>query len=225
MKSIVQAAKDALADGSAIVAGAVEIAAVGGEGPIRIWGGWGEVTIDGAVFTGIGDDSLVELSGGALGASSRATRLVLSAIDPETIDPDELDALGGATVTLWRLIFAGDGQTLLDATVWERGRLDQVTRDDELPDAEEQKEGEATISAEIETAARSLGRRGARMRSDADQRLVDPQDGFFKHTSFAAQKMLYWGGLRPTRAGDAVGGGSRGGGSERGNPIERRHAY
>jgi len=62
----------------------------------------------------------------------------------------------------------------------------------------------------LETAARGLGRRGARMRSDADQRLLDPADGFFKHISYAAEKNLYWGGKRPARAGSALPGGGGG---------------
>ena len=46
------------------------------------------------------------------------------------------------------------------------------------------------------------------MRSDADQRLIDASDGFFKNVSFAGEKTLYWGGRKPTRAGTAVGGSS-----------------
>ena len=54
--------------------------------------------------------------------------------------------------------------------------------------------------------AKGLGRKGGRMRTDADQRLIDPDDGFFKNVAYAGAKTLYWGGQRPATAGSALGG-------------------
>jgi hypothetical protein len=67
--------------------------------------------------------------------------------------------------------------------------------------------GSATIELSIEGAARGLVRRGGRIRSDADQRLVSSTDGFYRVVSAAPKKTLYWGGKRPSVAGSAVGGG------------------
>jgi hypothetical protein len=64
--------------------------------------------------------------------------------------------------------------------------------------------GTATISCNVESAARALGRKGGRVRSDADQRLVKANDGFFKNVAFAAEKTLYWGGKKPANAGAAL---------------------
>ena len=112
----------------------------------------------------------------------------------------------GAPAVLRRLIFDQSGTVLLDFHVWARGRIDTLERREEIG-------GTAAIIAQLETAARGLGRRGARMRSDADQRLIDPADGFFKNGSFAGEKTLYWNGRRPQRAGSALpGAGSSGGG-------------
>jgi hypothetical protein len=71
----------------------------------------------------------------------------------------------------------------------------------------------------VESAARGLGRRGARMRTDADQRLVNPNGGFFRHIAFAGQKNLYLGGPKPETAGVALGG-SGGGGSGGGGGFQ-----
>lgn len=201
MKTISAAAKTAMAEGTAIVVGAVKIEIPGGE-TLRLWGGHGPLTIPGeaAPFEPLADRALVNAAGGAIGGAAQAITLALSGIDPKVIEVDDSDTAQGAPTTLWRLIFSSTGE-LLDYHVWQRGRMDQVVRDDEVG-------GTATISATLETAARGLGRRGSRLRSDADQRLVKANDGFFRNVSFAGEKTLYWGGRKPATAAQAVGGGS-----------------
>lgn len=204
MKIIAPAALAALDKGEAIVSGAVEIGCVP---PLRIWGGWSNLTFDGRTFEPVGDRSLVQVAGGALGDAAQNISLSLSGIDAETLALLDASEVARAPTILWRLIFSSDGNTLLDYHVWSRGTLDQLLREEEVG-------GTATITTQLETPARGLGRRGGRMRSDADQRLVDPNDGFFKHTAFAGEKTLYWGGRRPANATSALGGqtGNVGGG-------------
>lgn len=202
MKVLAPAALTALEEGTAIVAGAVEITC---DPIVRVWSGWHELTFDGRTFDPVGDRGLVQVSGGALGDAAQNITLTLSGIDPETLALLDAADLSGAPAVLWRLIFDQSGNTLLDFHVWARGRLDTIERDEEIG-------GTAAITAQLETAAKGLGRRGARMRSDADQRLVDPADGFFKNISFAGEKTLYWGGRRPSRAGTALPGTGGGGG-------------
>lgn len=204
MKSISTAAKNAMADGTAIVLGAVKIEIPGGD-VLRLWGGNGPLTIPGEAepFLPLSDRAMVQAAGGAIGGGAQGVSLSLSGIDPEAIEVDDSDTARGAPTTMWRLIFAPTGQ-LLDYHVWQRGRMDQVVREDEIG-------GTATISATLETAARGLGRRGSRLRSDADQRLIKANDGFFKNVSFAGEKTLYWGGRKPAIASAALGGGSGGG--------------
>lgn len=201
MKIIAAAALAALDEGTAVVAGAVEILATA---PVRVWSGFGPLTFDGRTFDPMGDRSLVQVAGGALGGSAQGITLTLSGIDPETMALVGADHVQGAPTTLWRLIFSGDGGTLLDYHVWARGRFDQLIREEEIG-------GTAAISAQLETAARGLGRRGARLRADPDQRLVKANDGFFRNVAFAGQKTLYWGGRRPANAGEALGGSSAAG--------------
>ncbi|MCU0946817.1 MAG: hypothetical protein MUF47_00985 [Porphyrobacter sp.] len=197
MKVFTPAALAALDNGDAIVSGAVEI---GSNPPIRVWGGHGSITFDGRTFEGVGDRGIAQVAGGALGGAAQNITLTLSGIDPETLALLDADAVKGAPTVLWRLIFDESGTSLLDFHVWARGRLDTLPQEDEIG-------GTAAITAQLETAARGLGKRGGRMRSDADQRLIDPADGFFKNVSFAAEKQLYWGGRRPARAGSVLPGG------------------
>lgn len=206
MKSITAPALQALADGTAIVVGAVEVASVP---PVRVWGGNGPIELGGNVFDPIGDRSLVQVAGGALGSSAQGINLMLSGIEEHVLELLDAEEVEQASATLWRMIWAGDGCTLLDAHVWARGRLDELVREDDVG-------GTSSLSASLETAARGLGRGGGRMRTDADQRLIKANDGFYRKVAFAGELTLYWGGRKPANAGTAlggsVGGGSGGGG-------------
>lgn len=194
MKTISSPALAALDRGDAIVAGAVEI---GAASPIRVWSGYGPLTFDGRTFDPVGDRGLVQVAGGALGAAAQAITLTLSGIEPDVLALLDASEVSGAPCILWRLIFDSSGTTLLGYNIWARGRLDTLTVDEEIG-------GTSTITASLETPARGLGRRGARQRSDADQRLIDAADGFFKNTAFAAKKTLYWGGRKPSTAAEAL---------------------
>lgn len=196
MKPIAPAALDAIEAGDVIVSGAVAVLC---DPPVRVWGGHGVIEIDGEEFEGVGDRGLAQVSAGALGSSAQGLELKLSGVDAETLALLDASSVRAAPVILWRQIFDGSGTTLLDAQVYTRGRVD------ELP-TEEQMGGEAVITAKVESAARGLGRRGGRLRSDADQRLVDAADGGLSRVSFAGQKTLYWGGKPPSNASVATGG-------------------
>ncbi|MFN3943890.1 MAG: hypothetical protein ACK4K7_03025 [Allosphingosinicella sp.] len=201
MKLIAPAALAALARGDAIVTGAVAIHC---DPPIRVWGGYGPIDIGGETYQGIGDRGLAQVSSGAIGGAAQGVTLTLSGIEPEVIDLLDAEEVRRAPAVIWRMIFSGDGRTLLGANVFSRGRIDQVRTVETIG-------GAASIQVSVETAARGLGRRGGRMATDADQRLVKPTDGSFRSVSHAGEKMLYWGGLRPARAGAALGGGGGGG--------------
>lgn len=205
MKVFSDEAIAAMEDGSAIVSGAVSIAC---DPPVLIWGGYG--TLDLSAFggepeyIGIGDRSLAQTTSAALGGTAQAVTLSLSGVDPDVLPLLDADEVRNARAVFWRLIFDGSGTMLLDAKVFTRGRADMLTVDETIGDT-------ATITLMIEGAARGLGRSGARMRTDADQRLIDATDGGMKRVSYAAEKMLYWGGQKPANAGSALGGISPGG--------------
>jgi hypothetical protein len=178
--------------------------------PIRLWSGYWVIEFDvggGQLeeFQPIGDRGLAQVTGGALGGSEQNMTLTLSGIEPEALAVLDAGEVESAPVTVWRMIFKGDGKTFLDAHVCKRGRVDEVPVEDVIG-------GAATIAVLVEGAARGLGRRGGRMRSDSDQRLVQANDGFFRNVSFAGEKNLYWGGRKPAIAGAALGGVWGGGG-------------
>lgn len=209
MKSYTPEALAAFENGTALTVGAVEIAS---DPVVRVWGGNGPITFDGRTFQPVGDYGLVRVVSGALGDAAQNITLVLSGIEPEILELLDASEVQRAPTTLWRLIFDALTYTLLDYHVWARGQLDTLPREEKIG-------GTATIQANLETAAKGLGRRGGRLRSDADQRLIDANDGFFKNVAYAGEKNLYWGGRKPERAGSVLGGGGAGNGANSGGGL------
>lgn len=199
MKTIAPAAMTAIAAGEAIVTGALQITPRTAAPVIRLWGGYGPIVLGGHSFKGIGDRAMGQRTANAMGGIAQGITLTLSGIEPAALallDPDEVK---GSSNVLYRLIFGPDGKTLLDWAVFERGRGDALTSDETIG-------GPAAISFAIESAARGLGRSGVRLRSDPDQRLIDPNDGYFRNCAYAGEKMLYWGGKLPSRGAAATAG-------------------
>lgn len=200
MKTFSASALAALRSGNVIVSGAVRF---GTATPLCVWGGHGKVTLGSEVYTGLGSNGLVSVSGGSLGGHEQGPELTLSGVDPDAVPTLGLASLRGVSVVIWRLIFSGSGAEILQSSVFLRGRVDRVT-------VKESPGGEAVIGIGVEGAARGLGRRSERMRSDADQRLISATDGGLRRVAYAGEKAIYWGGQKPLRAGAAFGGGGRG---------------
>lgn len=191
MKVFSPAALAALKAGDAVVTGAVQL--VTAPTPVLVWGGYGALTIAGNPFKGIGDHGLVESSSGALGGAAGDTTLTLSGVDPDIVVLKDLAGVRNAPTVLYRLIFDRHGQTLLDAKVFKRGRLDQLISNETIG-------GQAALTGVMEGAAKGLGRYLGRLRSDVDQKLNAPADNGFKAVSYAGTKTLYWGGKIPSTA-------------------------
>jgi hypothetical protein len=196
MKSISAAAITAMENGDAISVGAMR---VGTTSPVCIWSGYGPISLPsgsgGALETydGIGDRGLIQITGATLGTSEQNITLTLSGVEPDVLMLWDAAGLQGSICQIWLLTFDGAGQTLLDAHIFAAGRLDTMPITDVVG-------GTSTITASVETAARGLGRSGQRMRTDADQRLINSADNGFQAVSFAGNKTLYWGGQFPTSA-------------------------
>lgn len=184
MKDIAAPAIAAMTAGEAIVSAAVAIMC---DPPVRVFGGYGQVVIDSETYDGIGDRGLAQVTGGAVGGSEQNVTLTLSGVEPEAMAVFDAADLMGASCVIYRMIWDGSGTSLLDCRPYKRGRVDDVTTEETIG-------GTSAIIIQVESAARGLGRNNGRMRSDADQRLIDPNDGFFKHCAYAGEKQIYFGG-------------------------------
>ena len=201
MKNFSSESLAAIGSGDVMTTGAVQL----GREPnqVRLWGGYGVLAFEGVAFQGIGKRGLVNASGGSLGGSEQGAELTLSGVDPDVVAGLDLKRLRGQPAILWRLIFNGTGARLLHAEIFLRGRIDRAPRTD-TPG------GAAVLRIGIEGPARGLGRRSERMRTDADQRLIDPTANGFSAIAYAGEKGINWGGKPPQRSGAAFGGFSAG---------------
>ncbi len=194
MKSFSDMAMAAIERGDAIVSGATEILC---DPPVRLWMGEGMLPLDGHDYIGIGDRALAQVTSAAVGGAAQGVTMSLSGVDPDVIPLLDADDLRGAAVASRRLIFDPSGTQMLDQHVFDRGRIDAVSTDETIGE-------QAAIAVAVEGAARGLGRRGGRMRTDSDQRLIDPTDGGFRRVSYAGEKTLYWGGQKPANSAAAL---------------------
>jgi len=193
MKTLPEEAVEALAGRAPILAGAARFTF---DDTYRLWSGFGDIEIDGQTFKGIGANALIVPTGSQTGGSAEGVRLTLSALDPDVAQSIEDESYHQKPVTIWRLIFSPD-HVLLGAAVYLRGRVDTVT-------IMEQVGGDSAIELDIEGPRRDMSRRGSRLRSNTDQRVLGGSgDAAFKHITYAGRKTLVW-GQKPVNAGQAL---------------------
>ena len=203
MRTIPSEAKAALVAGQFRVGTALEVLP-DDDAPVRFWSGTGVLPIGGSDYRGVGLNGMATASSSAVGGSAAGLTLTLSGVDPEALALIDEAPLRDAPVTTLRLIFNAAGSRLLGYFRGSKGRADGLNREEVTPDPVKNTPGSAALKLQVEGPLRGFGRRGGRMRSDADQRLESGTDGAFKHVSYAATIELALGGKPPTRAADAL---------------------
>ena len=171
--------------GDGAVLGAIHIACT--PTPVSVWQGWGDLTIDGVVYEGIGDRLMVGDVTASVGASQAGMPLTLSGVDPTTMALFQATAFRLAPVIVWEVAFDKTRTVMLDAQIYKRGRLDVVGRGADA-------NGEGTITATVIDAASGLGKATGRVRSLTDDHLTDPTNNGSRMLAYAGQIVLRWGG-------------------------------
>lgn len=191
--------KAELAAGGGNDVGAVKIDC---DPPFRVWGGYKTLELEAEDYLPIGAKGLVKVSESAVGGGERSIELKLSGLDPDVLSLIDATALRGAPVVIWRLGFDTSARVLLDAQVYDRGKVDRLIR-------QETAGGEASLMVTVMSAARGGGRATGRVAGDADQRLIDSDDGGMRRVSLAGDLTLAWGGKPPARAANVLPGGQQ----------------
>lgn len=183
------------------IAGAAKFGIPSGpDGSYRFASGVGKLTIESEEFIGVGSRALIIPTASRIGGSADGYTITLSGLDPRVADTIENEDYHQTPVTIWKLVFNATGRVLLDVMVDCRGRLNFVKQREKVG-------GMAALDFMVEGPRRDLSRAGARVRSDADQRVLGgAQDDSLAQISVAPRKTLRWGQHEIT-GGGALGGG------------------
>jgi hypothetical protein len=161
------------------------------EGFFGFWSGIGKLTISGIDYVGAG--SLIEVAQLNMGTDLSASPITvrLRAVPETALTLDVLATIDNyayknrpAHLTL--AYFDPVTGALVTAIQWWQGFIDVIEHDQTVG-------GEYALIAHLEPLSLDHSRTGYRMRSDTDQRLIDPADRFFEHAAITAQQNLPYG--------------------------------
>lgn len=153
----------------------------------KFWSGAGLLNFGDGDYLGVQSAALLPTMTSDLGGAAAGIQIGLSGIDPDLAATTLDESYRQKPAIMWRLFFNLDMTALLDAKVWRRGRVEDMPLEEVIG-------GASTISLMIEGASRDMQRRGARMVSDSDQRVLGgPLDGSCRRMGYAGKKINYWG--------------------------------
>jgi hypothetical protein len=181
------------------------------EGMFGFWGGYGTINVNGIDYVGAG--TLIEIAQLNMGTDLSASPITcrLRAVPETELTPDVLASIDDyayknrpAHLTL--AYFDRVSGVLVTAIQWWQGFIDVIEHDQTVG-------GEYVLTARLEPLSLDHSRTGYRMRSDTDQRLIDPVDRFFEHAAITAMQSIPYGRKEDgTSDSQGLGGTSGGGG-------------
>ncbi|SEG59194.1 hypothetical protein [Bosea lathyri] len=152
--------------------------------------GQGVLTWSGIDFVGAGNLFHISAIGGvsdgtAVGLAIRLNGDARAGLDASTLASIESVQYRGAPCLVYRAYLHPDTYALLSVEGVFRGRVDTISHN-------VTEGGEVYMEAAVESMAIDLGRSGYRMRTDIDQRLIDPSDGSLRHVQVTATQEVKW---------------------------------
>ena len=150
-----------------------------------------DITFDGNTYVGGAGKFTISALPSVNDMSVQGVSITFSGLDTDALVMTETEDYHQRPVSVYLALMDQAGG-FLSVKRWFTGVTDQAVR-------REQAGGDATLTVRAEPISRELGRSGARVRSDADQRLIDADDGFFRHVASAASQKIYWGRKGPQK--------------------------
>lgn len=160
------------------------------DGAVGFWDDGWDMSHEGVTFYGLGGAMVISPFGSAADLASRVVDVTLSGLDYQLASLVVAEPWHQRPVTIYEAIIPIDAPQTVYLDVWFTGILDQLNPTDKPG-------GTASLTAKCESLSRELGRRGARTRSDADQRQISSTDGFYKHAAVAGNTAISWGSAVP----------------------------
>ncbi len=159
-------------------------------GNAGFWDDGYDIVYGGNTYFALGGAMAITSFASGADFASRSVDVTISGIDPLVAGAVEAEQWHQRPVTVFEAIMAVDSPQILNIDPWFAGFVDQMIRTERIG-------GTSNLVAKCESIAREFGRKGARTRSDADQRQIDPADGFFKHAASTGNTPINWGTSQP----------------------------
>lgn len=172
-------------------------------GHVRAWTGYGDITIGGNVYSGLGQLGRITFptERAGLDASRKTFQISGADVDPALVLEADIDACFGREVTEYLGFLAPSTGLLIDEPEvnWE-GRIDSIRRRDGL---------EPSIEVNAEHRLLVLDKTSFWRWTDEHQKRFYSSDTGFSFVNPSLLREVVWGGIR-------VGGGVSGGGGDQG---------
>lgn len=153
-------------------------------GDVRLWGGYGDIIIDGALFTGGGSLLSISAVEETSEIAARGASVVISGLDPAIISIALGENYQNRQFTMYTGALDADG-AVQSSYVLFRGRIDQM--------GIEEGAETATIAVQIENRLIDLERPRARRYTNEDQISLYPGDTGFSYVNDLQDKTIDWG--------------------------------
>ena len=164
-----------------------------GSGLYGFWSGLGPFSYNGVTYQGAG--SLLEIDGvrqtsdlSAVQVVGRLTGIPNSLLTPDVLATIESEVYHQRPCTLAIAYFHPSTFALLSVEVDYRGVIDRIVHREQSDDA-------AVLEVQLESRFRDHQKGGYRVRSDADQRRIDPNDDSLRHVTQVVNEQVIFGRL------------------------------
>jgi len=160
--------------------------------PSGLWGffsGEGTLDFEGVTYIGAGRFDLADIRQSMELAALKVSVTLFSRpgtpLTPDVLATIEQEQYHQRPVRMSTAFFNPDTGALLSVEVWLRGYVDRIVHTDG--------DDGAGLEVQIETRTRDITKSGYRVRSDADQRLIDPTDDGLRHVATVHTETVYFG--------------------------------
>jgi hypothetical protein len=155
------------------------------------WDGVGPLTVEGVTYVGAGSLIKIEPLNAVIDISASPLRVTLRAIPDSHLTPDVLATIDdepykNAPAFVSQAFFDRTTGALVTVQRLWQGYVDTVNHDETIG-------GEYALVGVLEPRSLDHSRRGYRMRTDEDQRRLDPNDRFFEHAATTPTEQLPYG--------------------------------
>lgn len=161
------------------------------DGIAGFWDDSYDIAVGGVDYYGAPGGFTIGTLSSVAGLGARNVDITMSGLNAEIASLILAQPYHQRPVVITRFVMSIDAPQVIHASQWFAGFIDTIARRDKGS-------GTSTLVARCEDIGRENTRRGARTRSDADQRQIDSDDAFFANVTQSITTEVEWGRMTQT---------------------------